>query len=210
MLDYSLSKEESKKFIKYYQSTSGALIIHYGSGDTYTIPNNETNKERVEGKMKNQVLLSNEEAWYSKYQKAINWACFDLCVLLLCMTLVVLECGFFFTVLAGLIGMDTVYHVFKTYKNRKTLMDIKKHREFLENEEELYEETQKNKYIFAETKKNKKILVQELRNNHVFTLNMIDKMSYDDLKKILNNIQRNKEMDLANAVEEEKPKQFVK
>lgn len=54
-------------------------------------------------------------------------------------------------------------------------------------------------------------LEEDLKLRKVFTLNMIDRMSYYDLKQLLINIEREEELGVENfTIEEDKPKEFTK
>ena len=92
------------------------------------------------------------------------------------------------------------------------IRDIKKNKMFLENEEKLNKRIQVNRNILkGMNKKTIQTLEEDLKLRKVFTLNMIDKMSYYDLKQLLINIEREEELGVENfTIEEDKPKEYTK
>lgn len=50
MKDYSLNEEERKNFILNYTKEEETITVNFADGSNYTIPNTESNENKLEGK----------------------------------------------------------------------------------------------------------------------------------------------------------------
>ena len=60
MKDYSLNEEERKEFILNYTKEEDTITANFADGSSYIIPNTESNENKLEGKMIEQVANSKE------------------------------------------------------------------------------------------------------------------------------------------------------
>ena len=60
MKDYSLNEEERKEFILNYAKEEDTITANFADGSSYIIPNTESNENKLEGKMIEQVANSKE------------------------------------------------------------------------------------------------------------------------------------------------------
>lgn len=61
MKDYSLNEEERKNFILNYTKEEETITVNFADGSDYTIPNTESNENKLEGKMIEQVAIVKKE-----------------------------------------------------------------------------------------------------------------------------------------------------
>ena len=83
MKDYSLNEEERKNFILNYTKEEETITVNFADGSNYTIPNTESNENKLEGKMIEQVANSKE-----RKHKAISSTGIAIVIIFLLKTIV--------------------------------------------------------------------------------------------------------------------------
>ena len=202
MKDYSLNDEERKSFVLNYSKEEGTITANFADGSSYTVPNTENNENKIEGKMIEQVVSSK-----GKEKKLVNSNTAN--ILLICVVTIASIVGVLsikniptIKAIAFAIGAATTLNMpmlIKLAKNNSILKDIQKNRYFVNNQEVI------NRGIT-----NTNVLANSNTKEEVITINDIDySYSYDELKQIVENTERQEQFDFDTFSKEEvssKPK----
>lgn len=199
MKDYSLNLEDSKTFVLNYTVKDNQIAVNLANGENYVIPYTTENEVKLLKRMKTQVLQSDE--FMSKQEKRFSrswkWAIWS--VSMFALNVITLASGN--SVLPIASGMcaswfvfDIGYRIYSMVDSKRNIKDINKNKMLLNNEERLNEKVRENHNILAHTdEKTKKIVHSTPGDQPVFTLNSIDEIKYEELKQILENIDREEE-----------------
>ena len=217
MKDYSLNYEDSKTFILNYKIEDNQIIVNLASGEEYIIPYSLENEKKLLEQMKEQVIDS--DVFKSKQEKrfsvAWKWAIWSGAMLVF--NAVVLATGssslpIVNGICAGWFVFDTTYRVYSMIDSKKKIKDVNKNRMFLNNEELLNEKVKSNQNILSNTNtKTKELVASTPEDAQVFSLNTMDKIKYQELKTILENIKRDEQFGFEySSTEEEKPMVLTK
>ena len=138
MKDYSLNEEERKNFILNYTKEEETITVNFADGSNYTIPNTESNENKLEGKMIEQVANSKE-----RKHKAISSTGIAIVIIFL-FTAASLNGAYWLgnmpqinEIALGL-GIAAVVNIpmfAKIIKNNSLLRDIEKNKFFVKNQE---------------------------------------------------------------------------
>lgn len=201
MKDYSLNDEERKNFVLNYTKEEETITANFADGSSYTVPNTENNENKIEGKMIEQVVSSK-----GKEKKLVNSNTAN--ILLICVVTIASIVGVLsikniptIKAIAFAIGAATTLNMpmlIKLAKNNSILKDIQKNRYFVNNQEVI------NRGIT-----NTNVLANSNTKEEVITINDIDySYSYDELKQIVENTERQEQFDFDTFSKEEvsKPK----
>lgn len=202
MKDYSLNDEERKNFVLNYTKEEETITANFADGSSYTVPNTENNENKIEGKMIEQVVSSK-----GKEKKLVNSNTAN--ILLICVVTIASIVGVLsikniptIKAIAFAIGAATTLNMpmlIKLAKNNSILKDIQKNRYFVNNQEAI------NRGIT-----NTNVLANSNTKEEVITINDIDySYSYDELKQIVENTERQEQFDFDTFSKEEvssKPK----
>lgn len=193
MKNYELDIENSKRFILNYKIVNEEIIINLGTGEKYPIPYTIENEKRILEKMKRQVENC-KKGVYAKKQHIKGKR----------NTVVASSAIMLFNIISIAYGIDiipimvnitsllicasvTSYFGIKLSDAKETLDDIEKNKIFIINEMELNTNVKNNSNCLSNTtEKTKEIIAKNKEKN--ITVNTIDQISYEDLKKILDNI----------------------
>lgn len=217
MKDYSLNYEDSKTFILNYKIEHNQIIVILASGENYVIPYSLENEKNLLERMKKQVLSSSEFETKQKkrFSSAWKWAIWS--GFMLAFNSIVLATGnSIFPVAsgicAGLFGFDITCRVYSMIDSKGKIKDIYKNKMFLNNEELLNEKVKSNQNILSNTNtKTKELVASTPEDVPVFSLNTMDKIKYQELKTILENIKRDEQFGFDySSAQEEKPMVLTK
>lgn len=199
MKDYSFGKEEAKTFILRYEIDGDNMIVYYANNRKDVVPYNNLNEHKVLSKMKDQVYDC--EKRFSKIRFEVKTWGVCLIVLLLCQAFIpgsnmiafLISC-----VVSAVINLP----ITKKYN------DYCKNRLFLKNDMTLNDHLKKNSNVLLNTKLNTKEFEATISSKDpVFDINTIDKVSYDDLKTMLENIKRSQDMGYVYSTNQEELKE---
>lgn len=217
MKDYSLNYEDSKTFILNYKIEDNQIIVNLASGEEYIIPYSLENEKKLLEQMKEQVIDSDvfKSKQEKKFSVAWKWAIWSGTMLVF--NAVVLATGssslpIVNGICAGWFVFDTTYRVYSMIDSKKKIKDVNKNRMFLNNEELLNEKVKSNQNILSNTNtKTKELVASTPEDAQVFSLNTMDKIKYQELKTILENIKRDEQFGFEySSTEEEKPMVLTK
>ena len=203
MKDYSLNLEDSKTFVLNYTVKDNQITVKFANGENYVIPYTTENEVKLLKRMKTQVLQSDE--YMSNQQKIFSssweWAIWSVSMLALNGIALASDNSYLPIIVNGMFAswfaFDLGYRIYSMVDSKRNIKDINKNRMLLNNEERLNEKVKVNHNVLAHTnKKTKEIVHSAPVNQPVFTLNSIDKIKYEELKKILENINREEELGL--------------
>jgi hypothetical protein len=204
MKDYSLNEEERKNFILNYTKEEETITVNFADGSNYTIPNTESNENKLEGKMIEQVANSKE-----RKHKAISSTGIAIVIIFL-FTAASLNGAYWLgnmpqinEIALGL-GIAAVVNIpmfAKIIKNNSLLRDIEKNKFFVKNQE-----------VINRGLNNTNVLVNSnVPEKEIITINDMDySYKYNELKQIVANTERQETFSFdtfpENDVEQEKPK----
>ena len=202
MKDYSMSYKEKVNFILNYEIVDNNIIINFATGDKRMIPYSREEEDKILDIMKMQVLntdeLTDEILSNAKY---------------LVIPFGIIGYGSFITIVNNIIDITSSGRDFSTIdgaipfmalclsigladtitaiKYYSVLRDIDKNYLFMENNYYMnFNMRREDKYLEGLSAKAKRIINSISDEENTFTFNTIDKMSYKDVKKVLENIER--------------------
>ena len=183
MKDYSLNEEERKNFILNYTKEEETITVNFADGSNYTIPNTESNENKLEGKMIEQVANSKE-----RKHKAISSTGIAIVII------------FLFTA-ASLNGAYWLGNMPQINEIALGLGIAEKNKFFVKNQE-----------VINRGLNNTNVLVNSnVPEKEIITINDMDySYKYNELKQIVANTERQETFSFdtfpENDVEQEKPK----
>ena len=208
MKDYSLNEEERKSFVLNYDKLSESSIsVNFADGKIYFIPNTESNENKLESKMIEQA--SNCDGKISKLHRsnAIN-------TLLILTVITLISVGIFSSNINGAtIVSKLIMTLFASsivnipmftniIINNNLLRDIKKNKFFVEHQE-VINRGLNNTNVLA----NSDVKVKQADDSKTITINDIDyNYSFNDLKTIVDNANKEEYFEFDTFSEEERPK----
>ena len=208
MKDYSLNEEERKSFVLNYDKLSESSIsVNFADGKIYFIPNTESNENKLESKMIEQA--SNCDGKISKLHRsnAIN-------ALLILTVIILISVGIFSSNINGAtIVSKLIMTLFASsivnipmftniIINNNLLRDIKKNKFFVEHQE-VINRGLNNTNVLA----NSDVKVKQTDDSKTITINDIDyNYSFNDLKTIVDNANKEEYFEFDTFSEEERPK----
>lgn len=208
MKDYSLNEEERKSFVLNYDKLSESSIsVNFADGKIYFIPNTEGNENKLESKMIEQA--SNCDGKISKLHRsnAIN-------ALLILTVITLISVGIFSSNINGAtIVSKLIMTLFASsivnipmftniIINNNLLRDIKKNKFFVEHQE-VINRGLNNTNVLA----NSDVKVKQTDDSKTITINDIDyNYSFNDLKTIVDNANKEEYFEFDTFSEEERPK----
>jgi len=194
MKDYTLNFNELKMFILNYEIKNDEIIINYADELKSIIPYSLENEEKILKKMKEQVI--NAVASKNKIKSKINTS-YNLSILyllLIVFNLLILNEGISESISLSVIltiysSIMAIVNITSLITNSIKKKDIDKHFEFLNHEDNINQYIKENKDILVNVNnKTKEILKPIIKEKHKVNLNDIDKVDYNDLTKIINDI----------------------
>lgn len=196
MRDYSLNSEERKQFILYYTVVDNNLIVKLASGEDYVIPYNEVNVQKVLSRMEKQVenIPAIEDACNKKFKSYSKWSLCNIGLLVIngvSLLLGGLIPGLSIPTIAVLVYM-LASNIAGCIDAKLTLRDIKKHKYFVENQEEFNNnKVRENNNIFlGVSEKAIERIKQTPTGQPIFDINAIAYYSLTDLQQLIKNIKR--------------------
>lgn len=202
MKDYSLTYRDKVRFILNYEVKDNKIIINYATGEKKEIPYSREDEDKILDKMKMQVVESDEitkEVTSNFKSLVIPFGIVGYGSSYIMLSNIINNLGnsqisnnieriiSFLVVCLSLSVFPTV----KGIKYYKLLRDIDKNSLF--QDKNFYMNCNmriEDKYLEGLSKKTKEIIRSTIDGDNIFTFNTIDKMSYKDLKKVLENIER--------------------
>lgn len=217
MKDYSLNSKDSKTFILNYKVEDNQIVVNLASSENYIIPYTKDNERKILDMMEKQVLDSDK--FVSKQEKrfssAWKWSIFSgACLATISIILATgnatepVVSGIF----AGWFVFDIATRIYIMVDSKRKIKDIYKNKMFLNNRELLNEKVKSNQNILSNVDtKTKELVSSTPEDKPVFTINSIDKIKYNELRKILENIKRDEQFGFDYSPdEEERPKVRVR
>ena len=188
MLDYSLDKEKAKMFILNYEIMEDSIKVNLASGDDYFVPKTKEHELSIIKQMEKQVndAWQFEEKQKKRRKSSLRWFSYDCAfvvfnAIVLCFgysTMTLALCGIF----VGLAGTELLIH----RDAKRKLADIKKHEYFLKMKNLINSYLEKGN---VEIKENTVVPVKS-EEKDIITINDVHNMSYSDLDKIVNDMNR--------------------
>lgn len=202
MKDYSTNKREKAVFILNYEIVDNEIIINFANKERGKLPYTKENEDTILDIMKMQVLnteeITDEIMSNSKY---------------LVIPFGIIGYGSFITIVNNIIDITSSGRDFSTIdgaipfmalclsigladtitaiKYYSVLRDIDKNYLFMENNYYMnFNMRKEDKYLEGLSAKAKRIINSVSDEENTFTFNTIDKMSYKDVKTVLENIER--------------------
>lgn len=217
MKDYSMNSRNAKTFVLNYTVKDNQIIVHFANGENYVIPYTAENEVKLLKRMRAQVILADEFLREQEQNFSKNWKLVIGNAVMLAVNIFALvtgnsvvpilngTCTIIFTYLTGSL-------IYSMMDNKRNIKDVKKNKILLHNEEKLNQKIKENDNVFTNTdEKMKEMVYFTPEDQPVFTFNSIDKMKYEELKKVLEMIELEEEYGFADASKvEEKASVFNK
>lgn len=184
MKDYTLNADKAKLFIQNYEVLEDSIIIHFATGETFSIPYTEANKQKLNTKMESQILEAEE------YEKKVknNITAEKLWIIVSLLTgIAVLAIGYFNNaaiisyIFSSLMGSFTLISGIKLIHNKSIIKDIEKNKYYIDNQELINKGIQNANVLANIPNKTRSIIESEPE----ITINTVDKMSYEGLRKVV-------------------------
>lgn len=186
MYDYSLDKYEKKDFILNFEEDGETIKVNLASGEDYPVPNTKENKDKLLQAMEEQV----ENSWGYENKKrkdkkhARNWMIYDGAFIAINLVVTLLNPSVLTTVAIccftiALMGNALSYHFAK-----EALKELDKNQIFLRNKKQI------NEYLNRGNEEVKEKTLNPIEKEDALTINDVHSMTYDDVSKIINDINR--------------------
>lgn len=202
MKDYSLTWRDKVRFVLNYEVKDNKIIINYATGEKKEIPYSREEEDIILDKMKMQVVESDEitKEVTSNFKSLVipfGMVGYGSSYIMLSNIINNLSNSQITSNMEGIIPFLAVclsLSVFPTVngiKYYKLLKDIDKNSLFQDNNFYMNVNMRiEDKYLEGLSEKTKEIIRNTKDGDNIFTFNTIDKMSYRDIKKVLENIER--------------------
>lgn len=180
MKDYTLNKEDERTFILNYEVKDNKIIVNFASGKKYEVPYTEEDEKIILTLMKEQVNNTEkfEKAAKKKLKVMTRWIIYSIVNIVFVATILLtgsstapvvqVICGSLF-ILSGILKSCVLVDI------KIKLKDLKKNQLFLDNED----------FFKSKEKTNTDALNKEETVRETITLNDIDKMSYNEVKEMV-------------------------
>lgn len=199
MKDYSFGKEEAKTFILKYEIDGDNIIVHYANNKKDVVPYNNLNEHKVLSKMRDQVYDCEKRFSKTKYNIRIYGVSL---VIFLIFRYLIPGSPIISLLLSCVVSTFVNLPIYTKYN------DYCKNRLFLKNDMTLNDHLKKNSNVLLNTKLNTKEFEATISSKDpVFDINTIDKVFYDDLKTMLENIKRSQDMGYVYSTNQEELKE---
>lgn len=206
MLNYTLDKEKSKTFVKFYEKQGNDLRIHYGNKTTHIVPNTEETKKRLNQIMEGQLndpkidkRMSEEEVNFHLSMIAAGGAG------VVGFVGVALNATIFPIICVGVASLFSVAGI----HSWKLVRDYKKNISFLNYKEEIQDYLTVDDESLELNPVKKEVFT--INDTHFISCRDMKKMT-NDIKSVLNDMKTSEQRDLELGISREKPtfKQKVK
>ena len=180
MKDYTLNKEDERAFILNYEVKDNKIIVNFASGKKYEVPYTEEDEKIILTLMKEQVNNTEkfEKTAKKKLKVMTRWIIYSIVNIVFVATILLtgsstapvvqVICGSLF-ILSGILKSCVLVDI------KTKLKDLKKNQLFLDNED----------FFKSKEKTNTDALNKEETVRETITLNDIDKMSYNEVKEMV-------------------------
>lgn len=211
MMNYSLDLEESETFVLNYTVKDNKITVNLANDENYDVLYTPKTEKMLLKKMKTQVLQSykfmnkQEEELLKIHKKVL----YDIVIIALAIGL-----GLLLNISSPMIDIDifnlpfvvslvagsfVLFSDISTMEDIKTkIEDVKKSMLFVINEERINNSIKANQKILSNTTSATKELVQSGSvDQSAMTINSVDKIEYEELIQILENIDNEEQFDFA-------------
>ena len=180
MKDYTLNKEDERTFILNYEVKDNKIIVKFASGKKYEVPYTEEDEKIILTLMKEQVNNTEkfEKTAKKKLKVTTGWIIYSIVNIVFDATILLtgsstapavqVICG-------SLLILSGTLETYALVDIKTKLKDLKKNKLFL-NYEDLFKSKEKT---------DDDILTEEEIVRETITLNDIDKMSYNEVKEMV-------------------------
>ena len=180
MKDYTLNKEDERTFILNYEVKDNKIIVNFASGKKYEVPYTEEDEKIILTLMKEQVNNTEkfEKTAKKKLKVTTGWIIYSIVNIVFDATILLtgsstapavqVICG-------SLLILSGTLETYALVDIKTKLKDLKKNKLFL-NYEDLFKSKEKT---------DDDILTEEEIVRETITLNDIDKMSYNEVKEMV-------------------------
>lgn len=205
MKDYSTNEEEAKRFILNYEIDDNQIKVNLANGESYTVPYTLENETGLNNGMRNQVI--NAIPYFASLKVKICTTRLKtiFCALMLLLNIVLLLVGTSFPFLTylciGWFSLSTTIEALEMIYVSKKVEDLRKNFFFLKNEEEFIEGVRESSEVLESANDQVKEIITS-RDNRDINFNTIDKIKYQELKRILQNIRNSRDINFSDSQEE--------
>lgn len=200
MKDYSMNLFERQLFILNYDKYEDHIVVNFASGLKMYVEYTKEAEEEILNVMRMQVLNTDKltKECISNFKtfviplSIIGYGPLRLTFSQIQNMIANNEDPTYYMVMSALCLSLGLSQTIKGIKYYNLLKDIDKNYLFLENEYHInYHMRVEDKYLEGLSRTARDIIIKNKDEDNIFTFNTIDKMSYRDIKKVLENINNN-------------------
>lgn len=196
MKDYTLHKNRVDEFILNYKRINNTLVVSFANGDKWVVEDTPKNESKLLEEMKVQVVVDSKEKEKAvKRNILLSKGSIVLCIGAGALIgKMVSDPTICYTGLS-LVALGTTIPIVKIAKGQSIISDINKQRFMQKNSAEFNESIQIPTMLTGISPKAKKLIDARIAEGlQPFNLNVADNLSLDDLEKIKQNLEINKNM----------------
>jgi len=196
MKDYTLNKKRVDEFILNYKRINNTLVVSFANGDKWEVEDTPKNESKLLEEMKVQVVVDSKEKEKAvKRNILLSKGSIILCIGAGALIgKMVSDPTICYTGLS-LVALGTTIPIVKIAKGQSIISDISKQRFMQKNSAEFNESIQIPTMLIGISPKAKKLIDARIAEGlQPFNLNVADNLSLDDLKKVKQNLEINKNM----------------
>ncbi len=199
MKHYTLNSKDATSFILNYEIKDNQIIVNYANGEHYIIPYTNDNEKKILKKMEDQVhdAQNSDDMLKKKIRKAGDWILFSI-FMIIC-NFCTIKSGHSISplmqnIVIAWFTFNIGFQIFDIKYVTKILKDLEKNKILLDNQEKINEMIKENQNILTNSnEKIKKMVKSTPEDKPVFTLNSVEKLKLEELKSVLENIQKEEE-----------------
>ena len=195
MLDYGVDKDTAKNFILNFYEDGDSIKINFANGDKdYTVDNTKENRDKLLEQMKNQFDYYHYDSKLEKKKKnSIFWLIYDIIFLGVNVSMMFIGPTVWNIVASSFFVLGGACQIYELASTKKKLKDLEKHKLFIHNEQRINEYLNKGNEEVNERTIN---IVKSDEKDSVLNINDVHDMELDDVKKILDDIDRDERLNI--------------
>jgi len=196
MKDYTIKGKDNEKFILNYAITNGNLLVTFANGDIWEVENTPANEKKILEEMKGQVVSDSlDKEKTIKKSAALNKG---ICVLCGCVGTAFIAMSpvkdpMIYATTLSLLAVGATVPIVKIAKGQSIINDINKQKFMIAASEELNKGALNTALVFGISEETQKVISDRLAESlPVFDLSTADQFSLEDLKKMKENLLKDK------------------
>lgn len=203
MYDYTLTKEEQKKFIKNYEIKDGSIIITFGDNQEHTLPYSEKTIENINKLMEEQVKSTKKSSLVIRTLGNVSLLAGSIA--LTTFTIPILQTNEPMTAIMPITGgILSIYSCIRTAKSCIRVKDFEKNKTILQIQNHFNQVANTDPNTFTD------VIYKTVKEDGKYQLDLkvADEYSCKDVQQIKENLERIAYVD--STIKKSETKEFVK